>query len=460
MLESASWLRCLQSGMGAHRPMSARRPPWLRSIVLPLGTAAAVILCFVALLLVASSIPVAVRLFCAVCLSFTLCTACLHALRDDSSDTPIAAMAAPLVAYVALFLLPRHLPDGILPDVNTTALPAIDTALIGQPAPALVRATLTTAQDVTAWLFYGVLHFASPVAIVVVGIAFGVWCRIQRREYARVDPVAAVADWKPAAPAAASVAVEMEADFDRTAASSAATENAHLLAFTAARQHRHAPVTVPPAPLSRSAQLLENVKQTLYEVNAAAGLLKVFLVVFASSNLTGVMIQYLFPSAAPWYNEKYGTAPPDNMATFKGEPGGLARIDELFGMDFYHNLFANSPLVFGAFPSLHAGYATIVSLFFADQFRWIRLPWFRIPSALVGGIYTLGMCWSTMYLNHHFLTDLLGGTSIALSFYFYGRSRIRRVAAAMRSGEHWVVLAEETSSRTLVEVDEESAVFL
>ncbi|KAJ3359321.1 Aureobasidin resistance protein Aur1 [Allomyces javanicus] len=456
MLQSATWLRCLP-GTAAHRPLPPRRPPWLRSVVLPLGTAAAVILCFVALLSVASNIPVGVRLLCAVCLSFTLCTACLHALRDDSSDTPVAAMAAPLVAYVALFLLPRHLPDGVLPDVNTTALPAIDTALVGQPAPALVRATLTTAQDVSAWLFYGVLHFASPVAIVVVGIAFGVWCRIQRREYARVDPVAAVADWKPAAP----VVVDMDADVDRTAASSAATENAHLLAFTAAR-HRPTPAAVPPIPPSWSAQLLENVQQTFYEVNAAAGLLKVFLVVFASSNLCGVMIQYLFPSAAPWYNEKYGTAPPDNMATFKGEPGGLARIDELFGMNFYHDLFANSPLVFGAFPSLHAGYATIVSLFFADQFRWIRLPWFRIPSALVGVTYTLGMRWSTMYLNHHFLTDLLGGTSIALSFYFYGRSRIRRVAAAMRSGEHWVRVGDESrsSSRTPVEADEESAVFL
>ena len=53
----------------------------------------------------------------------------------------------------------------------------------------------------------------------------------------------------------------------------------------------------------------------------------------------------------------YGLAPA-NYA-MEGSPAGLARIDQLFGVDMYTSTFTASPLVFGAFPSLHAGCATI-----------------------------------------------------------------------------------------------------
>ncbi|EEB87524.1 hypothetical protein MPER_15102, partial [Moniliophthora perniciosa FA553] len=46
-------------------------------------------------------------------------------------------------------------------------------------------------------------------------------------------------------------------------------------------------------------------------------------------NLSGVLIQLLFPCAAPWYELVYGLTPA--TYDFKGSPGGLIRIDRLFG---------------------------------------------------------------------------------------------------------------------------------
>jgi len=124
-------------------------------------------------------------------------------------------------------------------------------------------------------------------------------------------------------------------------------------------------------------------------------------------NMAGVIIQILFPCAAPWYENMYGLAP----ATYavKGSPAGLAAIDKLFGVDLYTSTFTASPLVFGAFPSLHAGNATIEALFMAHTFPRLK-PLFTV--------YVLWMWYATMYLSHHYAIDLVGGSIIAAIAYF------------------------------------------
>ena len=99
------------------------------------------------------------------------------------------------------------------------------------------------------------------------------------------------------------------------------------------------------------------------------------------------------------YENMFGLAPANySMA---GSPAGLARIDKLFGLDMYTSTFTASPLVFGAFPSLHAGNATIEALFLSYLF-----PRFR-PAFIA---YTLWIWWATMYLSHHYAVDLVGGS--------------------------------------------------
>lgn len=95
----------------------------------------------------------------------------------------------------------------------------------------------------------------------------------------------------------------------------------------------------------------------------------------------------------------------------KGSPGGLARIDALFGGNGYTNTFTNSPMPFGAFPSLHAGCSTTDALLLNHFF-----PKYRVLYV----IYVLWLYWSTMYLTHHYLIDLVAGAGLAIgSFYFF-----------------------------------------
>ena len=135
--------------------------------------------------------------------------------------------------------------------------------------------------------------------------------------------------------------------------------------------------------------------------------LKTWAKTFGYMNLTAVLIQILIPCAAPWYEVIYGLTP----ATYDvpGSPGGLARIDALFGGNGYQTAFSNSPLVFGAFPSLHAGWATLGALFITHF--WDGTP--RYVWTYVGVLY-----WSTMYLTHHYLIDVVGGACLATAFFY------------------------------------------
>ncbi|GAN07347.1 conserved hypothetical protein [Mucor ambiguus] len=133
------------------------------------------------------------------------------------------------------------------------------------------------------------------------------------------------------------------------------------------------------------------------------GSLKVFGKAFGYMNLAGVLTQLLFPNASPWYEIIYGSAPADY--SIPGEAGGLLRIDDILGLDLYGSTFGTSPLVFGAFPSLHSGCATLEMLFVAYLFPRLK------P---VAAIYVMWMWFATMYLTHHYMIDLVGGSIYAI----------------------------------------------
>ncbi|KAF2863025.1 PAP2-domain-containing protein [Piedraia hortae CBS 480.64] len=142
------------------------------------------------------------------------------------------------------------------------------------------------------------------------------------------------------------------------------------------------------------------------------GTVPVFGRAFGYMNMAGVFIQLVFPCSPPWYENMYGLAPA-NYA-MKGSPAGLAAIDRLLGVDMYTSSFTASPVVFGAFPSLHSGCATIEVLFMSHCFPRLR-PLFIL--------YGLWLWWSTMYLSHHYAVDLIAGSLISGVAFFIARSR-------------------------------------
>ncbi|MCJ1338525.1 Aureobasidin resistance protein Aur1 [Bachmanniomyces sp. S44760] len=140
------------------------------------------------------------------------------------------------------------------------------------------------------------------------------------------------------------------------------------------------------------------------------GYVPVFARSFGWMNFTGVCIQLLFPCSPPWYENLYGLAPANY--SIPGSPAGLARVDKLFGLNLYTSSFTASPLVFGAFPSLHAGNAAIETLFMSNLFPKLR-PLFIT--------YALWLWWATMYLSHHYAVDLVGGSLLAGVAYYIAK---------------------------------------
>jgi len=125
--------------------------------------------------------------------------------------------------------------------------------------------------------------------------------------------------------------------------------------------------------------------------------------------LFALITQLVMPTAPPWYYYEYGFEPASYE--MKGDPAGLARVDTEFNIGFYKNMFLNSPLVFGSFPSLHIGWPSTTALFVYYE---TALPiWLKITSVA----YVAYVALAVMYLQHHYFVDVFGGVFYAFVVY-------------------------------------------
>lgn len=132
-----------------------------------------------------------------------------------------------------------------------------------------------------------------------------------------------------------------------------------------------------------------------------------FLVV----NLLGWAIWFVYPAAPPWYVDQYGTGPA--LLDVVSSPAGLARVDAWLGVPLATDFYSKSANVFGAVPSLHVAYATVVA--FAS---WSLRGWPRFATI----VFALSMAFSAVYLRHHYILDVLAGAGLALLVGFTLRS--------------------------------------
>jgi len=111
--------------------------------------------------------------------------------------------------------------------------------------------------------------------------------------------------------------------------------------------------------------------------------------------------QMFWPTAPPWYNDIYGFRP----ANYAVKPfeAGLQRLDRYLGEPLFASFYSNNPVVFGAFPSLHVAHPVSLALFWPFE----RLSWLI-------WLYPIITSWAAVYLNHHYLVDVLGGWFYAL----------------------------------------------
>lgn len=136
-----------------------------------------------------------------------------------------------------------------------------------------------------------------------------------------------------------------------------------------------------------------------------------FVNCFGIMSFTAVLTELYYPTAPPWYFEKYGFAPADY--SLHGDPGTLSRVDDYFQGTFYFNTFSRSPLVFGAFPSLHVGWPAMLALFFTYAHDINVSMWFK----RMVYCYFAWVCFAVVYLQHHYVIDVLGGAAYALIIY-------------------------------------------
>ena len=107
---------------------------------------------------------------------------------------------------------------------------------------------------------------------------------------------------------------------------------------------------------------------------------------------------FVFPAAPPWYVKDFGFIQPE--PSFKGAgAGNLVAADRWIGIPLFESVYKHlNPNKFAAIPSLHSAFPLIIFIFCLKRFG--RRAW---PVAL----YPLGVWFSAVYLDHHYLIDIM-----------------------------------------------------
>jgi len=157
--------------------------------------------------------------------------------------------------------------------------------------------------------------------------------------------------------------------------------------------------------------------------------LRTFALCFLLVNLLGFATYFIYPVAPPWYVAQYGFGP----ARMDIQPAAAAasRFDQLLGTHFFEEMYGRGVDVYGAFPSLHVAYPLIA---FWIVFRTRGLRWLRAPALA----FFLLMCLSAVYLQHHYVLDVLlgiGYAGVAVALLAWWRMPSSRKAARASSAQ-------------------------
>jgi membrane-associated phospholipid phosphatase len=120
---------------------------------------------------------------------------------------------------------------------------------------------------------------------------------------------------------------------------------------------------------------------------------------FLLVNVLGWITYFVYPAAPPWYVALHGLGP---AVMASPAAAAAARFDALLGLPVFAFMYGHNFAAFGAIPSLHAAYPLMAALLAA---RFPELRWARLPAAL----FFLLVSFSAVYLQHHYVIDVLLG---------------------------------------------------
>lgn len=147
---------------------------------------------------------------------------------------------------------------------------------------------------------------------------------------------------------------------------------------------------------------------------------------FAIANFISFVVWMVLPAAPPWYVRAHGC---DVSMSALPSAAGLLRMDQLFGIHYYENLYSRAASVFGAMPSMHCAYPMLGLLT-----AWRSTTWKTRPIHI---LYAVTMFVGSNYLDHHWLWDGIAGIALAcVAVWLSGKllAAPRQAAASANAG--------------------------
>ena len=142
------------------------------------------------------------------------------------------------------------------------------------------------------------------------------------------------------------------------------------------------------------------------------GAVQRFAWAFFVMNVAAFITYHVYPAAPPWYYHAHGCE--ISMTAMPSAGPRLSHVDEVLGVDYFHGLYARSSDLYGAVPSLHVAYPLLIVL-------WGWRSFGRAGRAFTVILF-LSMCFAAVYLDHHWVLDVMLGI-----LYCVGASLLMRV---------------------------------
>jgi len=139
---------------------------------------------------------------------------------------------------------------------------------------------------------------------------------------------------------------------------------------------------------------------------------------FLFLNLAGFVTYHVYPAAPPWYYHLTHNCIAD-LSTHASEGTHLANVDRLLGIPYFRGFYGRSADVFGSVPSLHVAYPLLILIE-----GWVLFGPVRRGLAL---LFALSMCFAAVYLDHHYVIDVLLGLTYTIVIHLVFRGIFARM---------------------------------
>jgi membrane-associated phospholipid phosphatase len=157
---------------------------------------------------------------------------------------------------------------------------------------------------------------------------------------------------------------------------------------------------------------------------------------FFLMNIAAYVTYHVYPAAPPWYYHARGCVA--DLSAHANEGSHLANVDAMIGYPYFGAFYGRSADVFGAVPSLHVAYPLLIVLE-----GWKN---FGVIGRTFAVIFWVSMMCAAVYLDHHWIIDVIIGLGYASGCYLLARAVLKpsaiasdpssvRVAAPVASGD-------------------------